>query len=530
MPFFRKNWQVVSAIVLTYIFIFFFWWNALSRTDGIFIYPLDDVYIHMAVAKNFSQNWVWGVTKYGFSSVSSSLLWPFLIALVFKIFGVGDFFPLVMNLLLVVPFAIVLDKILRQWGVSQIGSFVVIILIVLVTPAVYLVSSGMEHFLQAIVSLLFVNYAVEYLSSENPEKSLVRKIVLVSSLGMLVRYEFFLLIGIWCFLAIARGRRKDVFKMVAIPSAIPVIYGIISLFYGWLPLPSSVLVKGGAKFLSLLTIASSEWFQLLLASTALVMLIILVWCVLGFLLAMRRVLWEKSSLWGFLSGSAIIVHLLTAGISLRYEAYLFPIGILSIVIMWQDLKKIVTNLAHNTLARICVGVVLSTALGLSYPRFKEGNILEVISCQNIYHQQYQMARFLKLYYDGEPVGINDIGAISYYTNCRILDFAKIASVDMLKYLLVNKRKELEADEMELFARMHNVKIALIYEIWFPNVPRNWVKVALWRIPNNQVCASDRVTFFATDSISARKLAENVVKYSKIYLPKEVKAAAIRVGG
>ncbi len=37
-----------------------------QHTQGEIIYPLDDTYIHMAVAKNFVEHHVWGITQYAF--------------------------------------------------------------------------------------------------------------------------------------------------------------------------------------------------------------------------------------------------------------------------------------------------------------------------------------------------------------------------------------------------------------------------------------------------------------------------------
>jgi len=51
-------WTIVAVLLIA----------SLRRTSGHLVYALDDPYIHMAMAKNFSQHGVWGVTRYGFTS------------------------------------------------------------------------------------------------------------------------------------------------------------------------------------------------------------------------------------------------------------------------------------------------------------------------------------------------------------------------------------------------------------------------------------------------------------------------------
>ncbi|MCR4400347.1 MAG: hypothetical protein NUV35_05650, partial [Syntrophomonadaceae bacterium] len=70
------------------------------RENGMLVYALDDAYIHMAVAKNLILHHVWGVTAGHFSSSTSSLLWPSLLAALFAIFGINDSIPLVLNAIL----------------------------------------------------------------------------------------------------------------------------------------------------------------------------------------------------------------------------------------------------------------------------------------------------------------------------------------------------------------------------------------------------------------------------------------------
>ena len=62
--------------------------------DGNLIYPLDDTYIHLAIAKNFVLHGVWGVTKYAFTSSISSPFFTLLVAIAFRLTGVQEWVPL----------------------------------------------------------------------------------------------------------------------------------------------------------------------------------------------------------------------------------------------------------------------------------------------------------------------------------------------------------------------------------------------------------------------------------------------------
>ena len=60
----------------------------LQHTGGTFMYPLDDTFIHMALARNLSYHGNWGMNPYEFASASSSVLYTLLLAGLFKLFSV----------------------------------------------------------------------------------------------------------------------------------------------------------------------------------------------------------------------------------------------------------------------------------------------------------------------------------------------------------------------------------------------------------------------------------------------------------
>ena len=87
--------------------------------DHHFVYPLDDAYIGMAIAKNLALHGVWGVSRYGFTSADSSLLFPLLMAAVYRIAGVNEVAPLAISWLAAV--AVHLCRGANAAGISEPG-------------------------------------------------------------------------------------------------------------------------------------------------------------------------------------------------------------------------------------------------------------------------------------------------------------------------------------------------------------------------------------------------------------------------
>lgn len=70
-----------------------------AKGEDRFVYPLDDTYIHMGMAKNLATHGVWGVNRYHFSSSSSSPLWTLTLAGAYLVTGVREATPLILNLI-----------------------------------------------------------------------------------------------------------------------------------------------------------------------------------------------------------------------------------------------------------------------------------------------------------------------------------------------------------------------------------------------------------------------------------------------
>src|SRR5437870_4515889 len=84
----------------------------LRLNNGHLVYSLDDAAIHLALAENIARGH-YGVNLGEFSSPSSSILWPFLLA-PFAGSRVGEYAPLVFDLLAAVGTMIVFVRVLAR--------------------------------------------------------------------------------------------------------------------------------------------------------------------------------------------------------------------------------------------------------------------------------------------------------------------------------------------------------------------------------------------------------------------------------
>jgi len=58
-------------------------YQVIRHTNGAFVYPLDDTFIHMALAKNLAYYGNWGMDRYAFASASSSVLYTYRLSSLF---------------------------------------------------------------------------------------------------------------------------------------------------------------------------------------------------------------------------------------------------------------------------------------------------------------------------------------------------------------------------------------------------------------------------------------------------------------
>ncbi|HEY1011910.1 MAG TPA: hypothetical protein VGE07_04340, partial [Herpetosiphonaceae bacterium] len=116
---------------------------------------------------------------------------------------------------------------------------------------------------------------------------------------------------------------------------------------------------------------------------------------------------------------------------------------------------------------------------------------------DIYLQHYQMARFAGQYPLPGAVGLNDIGAVAYYTDRPILDFFGLASRETLA---LRGGAGFSAAAYERLAREHGVSLVMVYDTpdWLRGkIPASWRPIGTLSLDVPPTIAAERtVTLFA----------------------------------
>jgi hypothetical protein len=504
----------IATFVLILLISFAEGW-ALWKTNGHFCYPMDDTFIHLAMAKHLLKYGVWGISQGEFSGASSSILYPLFLTGIAKIVGLNIYIPFIINFICGILIVYVLFKILKEYISNNFALSLSLISIILFTPLTNLVILGMEHTFHLLFSLLLVYQANKICTYSSPTKD-YGWLILWGFLNVATRYEGMFLVACVCLLLFFEKKWFWSIFLGAI-SALPIImYGVFSLKNGGDFLPNTLLLKQENTFLQsegIKRILKAPYEEGFWISSLLFLNILLIWKELA---KEKR---EKIYIYLFLG--AAFIHFLFPhfGSFYRYEAYLIPLGMISLSIYvgknWDFIIDYLQKLWQKKEAFTAFSII---ALFLSFPmlyRSITAHYVAPAAICNIYQQQIQMAEFLHKYYENQVVADNDIGAICYFTDVKNLDLFGLGSKDVF---WAKRNKNHFGAFMNQWVKSKKARIALFYEWWFPeeeaNMYKDWVKVGEWHLQNNYVCGGEVVSFFAVDSSEVEYLEKSLKAFEK----------------
>jgi hypothetical protein len=516
--------QILTIAILSLLIpVAWIEYRVLHITHGILAYPLDDTFIHMAVAKNLALQHFWGISDHIFASTSSSPFYTLLLAGLFLVFGVHVGIPLVINILAGVLVLVVMQRWLKRQGVSPVGQVLILLFVNFLTPLPLLVISGMEHTFQLLFTFLFV---FSFADAAQKDTRLPWTLYLYGALMITTRYECIPILALVCLILLTRRQWLSAITLGAV-SILPItIFGLYAMSKGSYFMPNSVVLKAGlphtlggvAHFL-----AEDIWFKMFfsprdynfLAAQRLLLLL-----PLTYLLFLPKIRGNR----GYRFILIILMGAALAHVAFaypanypRYEDYLVGCSVLIMGVLIAKYRRDLP-VAGIQGAGWVAGALLIVLLMPWFIRSEKTLLKAKQYCINIFEQQYQMSQFVHTYYDTTPMAFNDIGAISFYSKGDKLDLWGLASLEVAKAKRMNYWTPDFADSL---AHVHDIRLAILYDTWFdPALLHRWIKVASWHNQHNLILGDDSVSFYSIHPEDTTTLRKNLESYQS-NLPADV---------
>lgn len=445
---------VLAAVVLSL---------GLRQTGGTFLYPLDDTYIHLAIAKTFSQTGVWGITPDGYAPATSSPLFTGLLALLFRVTGPWAGWALLVNLLagiLLIAFSV------NQWtafGLKKSWQWILLLALLLEVSLVHLSLIGMEHVLHALLLGLLIKELMDLLSG----KGRTGRLVVWGILAGGIRYETLFWGFAGALLLLVRRRWRESMLLAGSVWGIPVVVGVLNVLQGWPFLPTTLLLKSlpygspsaerfGVYFLQKL------WRNLHDFPEVIGFVLSLFW-IFRFGTGEQR---KKDPV--LLFGTGVGLHLLfaKAGWYLRYEAYMVYLALLII-------GMLIPSLQSRKDQMVALASVILPLAPRSLTLFLFPTVLF-----NIFALPYQSANLLQRFPSRTPVALWDIGLPAYLTEARILDVVGLAHREVATLRLAGKEEHI----LPYLIHHDQARVIVVYDTLFPYGKRNAHFIGSWGIP------------------------------------------------
>ena len=331
------------------------------------------------------------------------------------------------------------------------------------------------------------------------------------------------LVGATMALLACRREWKQALTIGLAAAAPMVAFGFFSLSQGWPFLPCSVLLKStrpaSLELPDLLTYAQRGYVQM--TDNPHMLFLVLALAILLVARAVRGAgLWSYPTLLLCLTLAGTLAHLQFAALGwfYRYEAYLVASGCVVVAIGLVDLlpARHARAWRQPTAWPYLVAWALTAGLFLLpfWQRTVESCSTLVPGCRNIYEQQYQMARFLRRYYQGEGVAANDIGNIAFYADTRLCDLAGLVNQEVMRRL---RARTYDQEAVRGLLARYDVQVIVVYDTWAGiyggQLPEWGEPIGRWTIPDNRVCASQTVSFYSPRPDLAPRLTRALQEFA-----------------
>ena len=500
----QTSYQIPGLAVLSALVVF----AALQTlayviAGGVFEYPLDDVYIHLAMAEQIGVGG-YGVNAGEYSSAASSPLYPLLL-LPFAGEEAQRFVPFVVNVAGLILMAWLWGLILVQAGYDQGRKRFYGVVLACLGPLALnmagLAFVGMEHALHAAASLAIVYGLLRMIDEGRVDWFLIAGVFFAP----LFRLEGLALSLVATGLIFAAGHYRSALIALFL-AVVPIIcFSIFLMTLGLSPLPNSVLTKLGGNSLGHLD-WTTRFFRTIAKNMATApgrLLAFEVIVAFGLILIpglLKNPLHRAFALAIALAGLA---HLCFGQVGWlhRYEPYV-------LITLMGGLLALVPR-ASSMLTVVPVALALMISAMFYVPKL----LTDLAPNPRAIHaQQQQMSRFTKDYWQA-PVAVNDLGWVAWRNPNYVLDLWGLASDEARELRL---SENIAPGWAGALTDRHDVELAMVYESWLENaVGEDWIKLGiLHAFVGFATVGGYDITFYATTPDAAERLVPLLKSFSE----------------
>lgn len=503
---------LISAICVTIPSILLFH-IATTLCNGEYIYPIDDTYIHIAMAKNIALHGMWGVEPNKLAFCSSSPLWTVLLSGLYKIFGVSEILPWWISLTFNIASVFLVDWLFALHGVSPLMRIAATLGVALFGPFFCTTALGMEHAMHGFFILATIATLDSWQSRYVPS---VFPACACAFLATATRYESIFFIVPLCFgislIILWRGYLANKISfpyesiLLLVSACAPIfIYGIWAVSQGGHFFPNSLLLKG--RHGGILELLRTVYLTLENLNLHLYFLHLLIVALVVFVFLKSTPHFARIT--ALSMAVAIFGHITFARVGqlCRYEAYLTSAAAMVVFLALADLKRMPFKYFQH---------LMITVLGLAYlPRTATAYYETARSSADIYAQQVQMTRIFASLPSADRgcIALNDLGYMALHCHNDFVDLWGLGSQDAAELAIKHPGLWFSDDIKKLF-NDHDVKYVAVFDDWYPidSMPEGTIDVGYLQHSGNIACGCDTIKFRATSAEAAQKLKFHLVRF------------------
>ncbi len=484
----RRSGIVVSGMLVGLMSFALYQMAAFVAAGFLFDYPLDDVYIHLAMSEQIAAGG-YGVNAGEVASASSSVIYPYLLA-PFAGTALHAYIPLILNAIAVTLSGGLFAQIISAAGLATGPNAMTGRLLILVSPMLLNVVGasymGMEHGLHIAATLAVGSGLIRLIETGRIGPALVLGCVL----GPALRFEG-LGVSVAALGVVALQGRLLAAAIIGALTALPVVGFVMFMdSMGLNPLPNSVMVKLGESGQT----SAGFWFRRLVTlmvnlfeNVAMVMLAFsLVWLfAAAFVSGPKR---RAAQLLALMIPAIGLAHLLLGKVNVMHRYEIYAIVLMVALSLYISARHMPPKASRQMLR-------LSSMAVFAFGFFFVGILVDrgLWATSSIRGQQGEMARFAHDFWK-QPIAVNDLGYVSYRNPSYVLDLYGLGNTQAMEIRTGNPPPNW-ADPLVQAA---GVRLIMLYPRWFKDgISPDWVPMGTLSLEGSAgYVAFRKVAFYA----------------------------------